>query len=75
MELKEFIAKFADQFDDTEASVFRADTEYQNLPEWGSITILAVIALVRTQYGKKITATNLRECKTVEELFNLVKSL
>lgn len=75
MELEDFIAQFADQFDDTEVSVFRADTEYQNLPEWGSITILAVIALVRTKYGKRITATNLRECNTIEELFNLVKSL
>ena len=73
MELKEFIQVFANQFDDTEESIFNAETEYQELPEWGSLTILSVIACVRTQYGKKITATDLRECNTIEELFNLVK--
>ena len=68
MELQEFIKNFADQFDDTDAEVFNADTEYQELEEWSS-----VIACVRTNYGKKITASDLRACKTIEELFNLIK--
>lgn len=73
MEIKEFIQGFADQFDDTDVEVFNADTVYQELEEWGSITILSVIAFVRTKYGKKITASDLRSCQTIEELFNLVK--
>ncbi len=73
MELQEFIKNFADQFDDTDAEVFNADTEYQELEEWSSVTILSVIACVRTNYGKKITASDLRACKTIEELFNLIK--
>lgn len=73
MEINDFISKFADQFDDTDVEVFKADTEYQELEEWSSVTILSVIASVRTNYGKKITASDLRTCKTIEELFNLVK--
>lgn len=73
MEIKDFIQGFADQFDDTDVEVFNADTVYQELEEWGSIAILSVIAFVRTKYGKKITASDLRSCRTLEELFNLVK--
>lgn len=73
MELKNFIEKFANQFDDTDVAVFNAQTDYQSLDEWSSMTILSVIAFVRTEYGKKITASDLRSCRTIEELYNLVK--
>lgn len=72
MELKNFIESFAEQFDDTDASEFNAQTEYQDLDEWSSLTSLSIIAFVRTKYGKKITALDIRSCKTIEELFNLV---
>ena len=34
MEIKEFIQNFADQFDDTETSVFTPETEFKELEEW-----------------------------------------
>lgn len=74
MELKDFIENFAEQFEDTDISEFAADTEYQSLDEWSSVIILSVIACVRTKYGKKITASNLRECSTIGELFNLINN-
>lgn len=74
MELKDFIEKFADQFDDTDASEIQADTEYQELEEWSSLTAMSIIALAKTQYGKTITGREVRSCKTVEELFNLIAS-
>ena len=73
MELEEFIQHFANQFDDTDVAVFNAGTNYQDLDEWSSMTMLSIIACVRTNYGKKITASDLRSCSTIEELFNLVK--
>ena len=74
MEIKEFIEKFADQFDDTDASEIQADTEYQELDEWSSLTAMSLIALAKTQYGKTITGREVRSCRTVEELFNLIAS-
>ena len=73
MELKDFIVDFANEFDDTDSSVFNAKTEYQNLEEWSSLVILGVMAFVRTKYGIKITASDLRSCNTIEELFNLIQ--
>lgn len=74
MELKEFIVSFANQLDDTDLSEIQADTEYQELDEWSSITAMSLIALAKTQYGKTITGREVRSCKTVEELFNLINS-
>lgn len=74
MELKEFIENFAEQFDDTDASEIQADTEFHELDEWGSLTGMGVIAMVKTTYGKTITGKEIRECVTVDDLFNLVAS-
>ena len=72
MNLKEFVANFAEQFDDTDASEIQAYTEFHELDEWGSLTGMGVIAKVKTIYGKTITGKEIRECITVEDLFNIV---
>lgn len=74
MELNEFIAAFADQFDETDASEITADCEFHELDEWSSLTGMGVIALAKTQYGKQITGAELRACETVEDVFNLINS-
>lgn len=74
MELNEFIANFAEQFDETDASEIQADSEFHEIDEWGSLTGMGVIAMVKTVYGKTITGKEIRECVTVEDLFNLVES-
>lgn len=74
MELQEFVTKFADQFDDTDPAEIAATTDFHDLEEWSSLTGMSVIAFVRTEYGKAITGKELRECVTVEDVFNLVAS-
>ena len=73
MELKDFIVDFADQFDETDISVIKADTEFHNLDEWSSLVAMGVIAFIKTEYGKTITAKEIKNCVTVEDLFNLVR--
>ena len=73
MELKDFIVDFADQFDETDISVIKADTESHNLDEWSSLVAMGVIAFIKTEYGKTITGKEIKNCVTVEDLFNLVR--
>lgn len=75
MELKEFIENFAAQFDDTDASVFTADTRFRDLDEWASLIGLSVIAMIDEEYGVTLKGDKLRKCNTVGELFDVVKSL
>lgn len=74
MELKEFIENFANQFDDTDASEIKADTEFRELDEWSSLIALSVIAMVDEEYDIAIKGDDIRNSKTVEDLFNIVKS-
>ena len=74
MELNEFIENFADQFDDTDASEIKAETEFKELDEWSSLIALSVIAMVDEEYDITIKGDDIRNSKTVEDLFNIIKS-
>lgn len=72
MELNEFIADFANQFDDTDPTEFKAETVFHDLDEWSSLVGMSLIAMAKTQYGKTITGAELKACITVEDVFNLI---
>lgn len=74
MELQKFISEFVDQFDETDANEINATTHFHELDEWSSLTGMGVIALAKTEYGKTITGKELRECVTIEDVFNLIAS-
>ncbi len=74
MTLDEFVEAFAEEFDETPAEEFAAETEYRKLEEWGSLTALSVIALAMEGFGKKITGADLRSCNTIRELYNLIQA-
>lgn len=74
MNKSDFLANFANQFDDTDASEIQMDTRFHDLEEWGSLIGMSIIAMAKTQYGKTITGKEIRECVTVEDLYNLIAS-
>lgn len=74
MKLDEFVEAFAAEFDETPEDQFKADTEFKTLEEWGSLTALSIISMVDEQMDKTVTGADLRACKTIEDLFNLVNS-
>lgn len=74
MVLKDFIEKFAEQFDDTDASEIKAGTVFKELDEWSSLIALSVIAMVDEEYDVTIKGDDIRNSDTVEDLFNAVKS-
>lgn len=74
MKIKEFIQSFANQFDDTDIIVLTPETNFRDLDEWTSLMGLAVMAMVDEEYNVQIKADDLRGCKTIQELFDLVNS-
>ena len=74
MELKDFIANFADQFDDTDASDINATTDFKNLDEWTSLIALSVIAMIDEEYDVAIKGDDIRNSRTIEDLYEVVKS-
>lgn len=74
MDLSQFIADFANQFDETEISEFKPETDYRNLDEWSSLNGLAILNMINKKYGVKLSASDIKDTKTIEDVFNLVKS-
>ena len=74
MDIKEFIENFADQFDDTDASVLSAETKFKELDEWSSLIALSVIAMVDEEYDVTIKGDDIRGSETIQDLFNIVES-
>lgn len=75
MEIKEFIENFANQFDYTDASVFTAATKFRELDEWSSLLALSILAMVDEEYDVQLKADQMRKANTIQELFDIVKSL
>lgn len=74
MEIKEFIQNFAEQFEDTDASVFTPETVFHELDEWSSLVGLSLIAMIDDEYDVTIKGDELRAAKTINDVFELVRS-
>lgn len=69
-----FVAQFADQFFNTDTSVFKPETKFRDLDEWSSLMALSVIAMVDEEYGIALQGNDMKAAVTIEDLFNIVKS-
>lgn len=74
MTLNEFMARFAEEFDETPIEQFTPSTDFKGIDEWGSLTALSIIAMVDDEYDKRVTGADLRSVTTIEELYNLVEA-
>ena len=67
-----FIDNFQAAVDFQEPVDIQADTELAGLPEWDSLAALGVIVMFDMEYGKTITGSDLKNCKTIGDLFALL---
>lgn len=74
MEIKEFVENFAAQFDETDASVFTAETRFRDLEEWSSLISLSIIAMVDEEYDVTLKGDDIKNAETIEDLFKTVQS-
>ena len=70
--LDEFVALFAEQFDETDASEITATTVFHDLDEWSSLIGLSVIAMVDEEFDVALKGDDVRNAVTVEDLYNNV---
>ena len=73
MNLNEFIEHFAEQYEETDAAEFKADTKFHDLDEWSSLTALSIIAMVDEEYDVTLKGADVENAATIEDLFNTVK--
>ena len=74
MNINDFIEHFAEQFDDTDASEFKAEARFKDLDEWSSLMALNIIAMVDEEYDVTLRGADIENANTIEDLFNAVLS-
>ena len=71
--MEEFIKNFAEQFDETDAAVFTPELAFRELEEWSSFLALGIMAMIKSEYDVAITADEMRNANTIQELYDTVK--
>lgn len=74
MEINEFINKFAEIFDDTDASALTPETKFRELDEWSSLTALGLIALADEEFDVDLKGDEVKKSETIGDLFDVIKS-
>ena len=74
MEIKEFVENFAAQFDETDASVFTAETRFRDLEEWSSLIGLSLIAMVDEEYDVTLKGDDIKTSSTIQDIFEKVQA-
>ena len=71
MEIKEFIEKFAAQVEMEEVESLTPETAFRELDEWSSLSVMMLIACFDEEFGKEIGGKDIKECLTIQDLYNL----
>lgn len=74
MQLDTFIAHIEEEFEDLPAGTVTGDTAFRQLDGWSSMMALILIARIDSEYNINLTAEELAEATTVNDLFALVKT-
>jgi Phosphopantetheine attachment site. len=74
IELDGFIRNMANQYDNTDVSMFKPDTKFREMDEWNSMIVLSVMAMVKEEYEVSLTGDDFRNSETIENLYNAVKT-
>lgn len=74
MEIKEFIEKFAEAIEVEEVENVTVETEFRQLEEWSSISVMLTIAFFDEEFEKEIGGSDLKACTTILDLYNLANA-
>lgn len=71
MEIKEFIEKLAEAIEIEKADDLTAETEFRELDEWSSLSVMLLIAFFDEELDKQIGDVEIKKCSTIDDLYKL----
>ncbi len=70
MTVGEFILKIEEEYDELEPGTLKPESNFRENFEWNSINALILIALVDAEFDVTITAEDITNAETVQDLYN-----
>ncbi len=71
MDIKEFISKFAEAIEVEDVEGLTTETNFHELDEWSSLSVMLVIAFFDEEFDKQIGDMEIRQATTIQDLYNL----
>ena len=74
MNIQEFIKNIEAEFDDLKPGALHPTGNFRESFEWNSINALILIAMVKTTYDVTLSADDLINSKTVNDIYSLIEN-
>lgn len=71
MDLKEFIEKFAEVIEVEDVESLHGDTDFRDLDEWSSLSVMLLVAFFDEEFEKEIGDSAIKEYSTIEDLYKI----
>jgi acyl carrier protein len=73
--VEEFVQKFKNQFIDADSITLTKESEFRQIDSWDSLTGMAVLVMIKDDYGVDVPVEKFRNQKTVQDVYTLVLTL
>lgn len=74
MEVTQFVRHFENAIEGVEPNSLQPETQYHRIPQWDSLGLLCLLAMIDCEYDVQIGGMELKQCETLGDIFNLVSS-
>jgi len=72
MEIEQFVRHFENAIEGIDPNSLHGDTQYHLLPQWDSLALLCLLAMIDCEYNVQIPGMELKSCDTLRDIFDLV---
>jgi acyl carrier protein len=70
----EFVRNFENAVEGIEPGSLTPEVEFRSLQGWDSLAALSILAMVDAEYETAISGNELKQCKTLQNLFDVILS-
>lgn len=70
----EFTKKFQNQYFDADTFELNPETDFRQIDSWDSLTGMAVLVMIKDDYGVDIATETFKTLKTVKDVYSLIES-
>lgn len=72
MEADQFVRHFENAIEGITPDSLTPDTQYHKIPQWDSLALLCLLAMIDCEYDVQIGGMELKTCDTLRDIHTLV---
>ena len=72
MDVQQFVSHFENAVEGIEPGSLNPQTQYHKIPQWDSLALLCLLAMIDCEYEVQVPGLELRNCDSLQDVFNLV---